>query len=137
MFQVILSGCFLCLAFWLVRDEVWGIDLTEDRFRLVESIILAGVAVWGLITAIGVWRVRPWGRTSALRFSCAVVLAYLPNVLWYAYVVKTSHDVGWSWEILYPLVPLCGAGIWWLVLFTRPKVKDQFFQQSKSLSPVN
>jgi len=137
VFQVVLSGCFLCLAYSLVQEEVWGIDLTEDIFRVIEGIILTGVAVWGLITAIGVWRLRRWGRTSALWFSCAVFLAYLPNVAWYAYGVKTSPDVGWSWEILYPLGPLIGAGIWWLILFTRPKVKDQFLQESKGVAPVN
>ncbi len=104
-FPLVLSACFVYVAYSLV-EEVSGIDLSEDTFFVIESIIFAGVAVWGVATTIGVWRLRRWGRNSALWLSCAVFLVYLPNVVRYAYLVKTSHDVGWSWEILYPLVPL-------------------------------
>lgn len=129
VFQVVLSLCFLYVSYSLVREEVWGIDLTEDIVRVIQSIISGAIALWGVITAIAVWRLRQWGRTSSLWLSCAVFLGYLPNIAWYAYGVKTSPDVGWSWEILYPLAPLFGVAIWWLILFTRPKVKDQFVQQ--------
>jgi len=134
-FLLVLSACFVYLAYSLV-EEVSGIDLSEDTFFVIESIIFAGVAVWGAATAIGVWRLRRWGRNSALWLSCALFLVYLPNVIRYAYLVKTSHDVGWSWEILYPLVPLFGVGIWWLILFTRPGVKGQFLQQSNPVGPM-
>jgi hypothetical protein len=125
------------LSYLLVREEVWGIDLTDDVFRVIQSIIFGGIALWSVVTAIGVWRLRHWGRTSSLWLTCAVFLGYLPNVAWYAYLVKTSPDVGWSWEILYPLAPLFGVAIWWLILFTRPKVKDQFLQQPKTVAPMN
>lgn len=134
-FLVVLSACFLYLAYSLV-EEVSGIDLSEDAFFVIDSIIFAGVAVWGMATAIGVWRLRRWGRTSALCLSCALFLVYLPNVIRYAYLVKTAPDVGWSWEILYPLVPLFSAGIWWLILFTRPGVEDQFLQQLNPVGPI-
>lgn len=128
IFQVVLSLCFLFVSYSLVREEVWGLDLTEDTFRVIQSVISGAIALWGLITAIAVWRLRRWGRTSSLWLSCAVLLGYFPNIARYAYVVKTSPDVGWSWEILYPLVPLFGVTIWWLILFTRPRVKDQFLK---------
>ncbi len=133
---VILSALLLYLAYSLVEGQGFGIDSTEDAFFVIESIIFAGVAVWGLATAVGVWRVRRWGRTSALWLSCAVFLVYLPNVIRYAFLVKTAPDVGLSWEILYPLVPLFGVGIWWLILFTRQGVKDQFLQQPNPLGPM-
>jgi hypothetical protein len=123
---VILSALLLYLAYSIVEGEVFGIDSTEDTFFVTESSLFTCVAVWGIATVIGVWRLRRWGRTSALWLSCAVFLVYLPNVAWYAYVVKTTPDVGWRWEILYPLVPLFGVGIWWLILFTRYRVKVQF-----------
>ena len=75
------------------------------------------------------------GGTLLLWFSCAVLLVYLPNVAWYAYGVKTTPDVGWSWEVLYPLISLFSLGIWWLILFTRPGVKVQFLQQSDFVEP--
>ena len=132
-FLVIISACFLYVAYGLAR-EVTGIDSMEDAFFVADSIIYTCVAVWCIATAVGVWRLRGWGRTSVLWLSCAVCLIYLPNVLWYAYLVKTAPDVGWSWEILYPLAPLVGVGTWWLILFTRPRVKDQFLRQSDTVA---
>ena len=118
--------CVLSMrGYWLAR-EVTGIDSTEDAFFVADSIIYLCVAVWCITTAVGVWSLRGWGRTSILWLSCAVCLIYFPNILWYAYLVKTAPDVGWSWEILYPLAPLVATGTWWLILFTRPKVKSQF-----------
>ena len=132
---VMLSACFLYLAYSSV-EEVSGIDLSEDAFFVIESITFAAVAVWGVTTVIGVWRLRRWGRTSALWLSCAVFLVYLPEIIRYAYLVKTAPDVGWSWEILYPLVPLFAVGIWWLILFTRPGVKDQFLQRPRPVGSM-
>jgi len=131
-FIVVLSAYFLFVAYDLVK-EVPGIDLSEDAFFVIESIIFTGIAVWGVATAIGVWRLRRWGRTSALWLSCAVCLVYLPLVVRYAYLVKTAPDVGWSWEVLYPLVPLLAVGIWWLILFTRPRTREQFLQRSNAV----
>jgi hypothetical protein len=126
---VVLSTGLLYLAYSLVEEQVFGIDFKEDAFLVIESLLFTCVAIWGIATVIGVWRLRHWGRASVLWFSCAVLLVYLPNVAWYAYGVKTTPDVGWSWEVLYPLILLFGLGIWWLILFTRPGVKVQFLQQ--------
>jgi hypothetical protein len=123
---VILSTLLLYLAYSIVEGQVFGIDSSEDTFFVIESGLFTCVAVWGIATVIGVWRLRRWGRTSALWLSCAVFLVYLPSVAWYAYGVKIAPDVGWSWEPLYPLIPLFGVGIWWLILFTRSRVKVQF-----------
>lgn len=108
--MVILSTCFLYLAYLLI-EEVSGIDLTEDAFFVIESVLFLGFAIGGMATVIGVWRLRRWGRTSSVWLSCAVFLVYLPEVVRYAYLVETAPDVGWSWEILYPLIPLYALGI--------------------------
>jgi hypothetical protein len=129
---VLLSAYFLGAAYTLA-GEVTGIDSTEDTFFVADSIIYTCVAVWCIATAVGVWRLRGWGRTSILWLSCAVCLIYLPNVLWYAYLVKTAPDVGWSWGILYPLAPLVSIAVWWLILFTRPRVKGQFLRRSDTV----
>lgn len=131
-FLVMVSGCFLYVAYGLAA-EMDGIDSVEDAFFLADSIVYTCVAVWCIATAVGVWRLRGWGRISVLWLGGAVCLIYLPNVFWYEYVVKTAPDVGWGWEILYPLAPLVGIGAWWLILFTRPKVKAQFVRQSNTV----
>jgi hypothetical protein len=114
-------------------DEVGGIYFPEDALHVFEIIMFTGVAIWGTATAIGAFRLRRWGRTAALWMSCAAFLVYLPNLAGYIYAVRTAPDMGWSSEILYPLVPLFGAGIWWFILFTRPGVKAQFLQQSTTV----
>ncbi len=129
---LMLSACLLYLAYSLV-EEVLGVYFPEDAFDISESVLFTGVAIWAMATAIGVLRLRRWARTSALWISIATFLVYLPNLAKYIYLVRTAPDVGWSSEILYPLVPLYGLGIWWLILFTRPGVMVQFLQQS---SPV-
>jgi hypothetical protein len=123
------SACLLYLAYSLV-DEVLGVYLPEDVFEILEIILFTGVAIWAIATAIGALRLRWWARISAVWISLAAFLVYLPNLAKYIYLVKTAPDVGWSSEILYPLVPLFGLGIWWLILFTRPGVKAQFLQHA-------
>ena|ERR1700730_7246330 len=57
---VILSTLLLYLAYSIVEGQVFGIDSSEDTFFVIESGLFTCVAVWGIATVIGIWRLRRW-----------------------------------------------------------------------------
>lgn len=124
---LLISVCLL-LAAYSLADRIYGIDSTEDVFSILESLSFSGVAIWSIGTMIGLLRLRRPGRSSALWIGRALFLVYLPEMVRYAYIVKTAPDVGWSWQALYPLALFTGAGAFLLFLFSRPQIKDQFLR---------
>lgn len=67
---------------------------------------------------------RPWARRSGIWIGCVLFLVYLPEVAWYAYLVGTVPDIGWSWQALDPLALSAGAGALVLVLCSTPQLKN-------------
>lgn len=112
-------------AYYAVRDAFPVVD-SDDVVHLAFGIIFGLVAVWSLITMVGILHLRPWARIAALWLGVAAGLVYLVPLAWYAYGVRTTPDVGWSWEAIIPLPAFLALAVWWLSFFSRPGVKDQF-----------
>jgi hypothetical protein len=100
---------------------------------IVMMLVFCGIAIFGIITGLGVLKLRNWARISMLvwggvmGFFCGIALAFLlfvplpegvensplaPNVL--RLVVSLAYGV-----------PVA-IGIWWLWLFNQSSVKEQF-----------
>jgi hypothetical protein len=120
---------FSAVLFWsgyyVVRDAFPVVDFDDD-VHLFLGIIFGLVAVWSLITMVGILRLRPWAQIAALWLGVVAVLVYLPPLGWYVYGVRTTPDVGWSWKAVIPLPAFLALAFWWLRLFSRPSVKQQF-----------
>ena len=119
------STVLVCYAYYIGRDAFPIVD-PDDGVILSFGLISSFVAVWSLITMVGILRLRPWARIAAVRLGVAASLVYLLPLGWYAYGVRTSPDVGWSWESIIPLPAFLALAVWWSWLFTRPGVKHQF-----------
>jgi len=92
-------------------------------------------AVWGIATGVGVLKLRRWawvsiivisGVTIFFSFFFAVALMFMPSLLGdqpdlSAANVRTVVDIG-----LPTLLLAMAIAIWWLVLFTRDRVRMQF-----------
>ena len=92
-------------------------------------------AAWGIATSIGLFRLKEWARISMIVFSVLLILmtafgglmalvmpmpptpnqADVPNVATAVRIVMAVFAG-----------TLMSVGIWWLVFFTRPNVKEQF-----------
>jgi hypothetical protein len=109
--------------------------LTFKVIFLLISLVYILPAAWGVITAIGLWRLRNWARISIIAFSALLILmAGFSGLMMLAVpfpvgpgspltpsaVASIRVTLGAFWLVL------LGIGTWWLVFFTRPTVKGQF-----------
>ena len=99
------------------------------------ALFYALLATWGIITSFGLLLLREWARISTMVFSVLLtlqgtlgVLISLVIAVWPApnqaaapaiMAVVTIFTACFSLALL-------GLGVWWLVFFTRKKVKEQF-----------
>jgi len=93
------------------------------------------LAAWGIATSVGLFRLRNWARISIIVFAVCLIsmggfsaLTFLvmpfpagPNQQVDAHIVSGVRVVMLSFA-----AGLLGIGAWWLVYFTRSKVKQQF-----------
>ncbi len=102
---------------------------------VVCSIFYAMLAAWGISTSIGLFRLKNWARISIIIFSVLLTLMSTisglmaltiplpptagtpvdPNAM---LIFRMVMGIFWAVQM--------GIGIWWLVFFTRAKVKAQF-----------
>lgn len=92
-------------------------------------------AIWGIVTSIGLFKLKEWARISIIVFSVLLigiagsgglmflVVPFRPvpnqavdaNIISGVRIFMTSFAAG-----------LAGIGVWWLIFFTRAKVRQQF-----------
>lgn len=114
-----------------------GSPLLFKMVLLFSSLVYLLPAVWGIVTGIGLWRLKNWARISIIVFAvllCAMggfagLISFLvpfptpanggadPAVM---SGVRFAMGVFWLTQL--------AIGIWWVVFFNRPKVKAQFVQ---------
>jgi hypothetical protein len=102
---------------------------------LFSALMLLLPAIWGIISSIGLFRLKNWARISTIVFSVLLILMggfgllaslLMPNPSAPNYPIASSVMVIQRiFMAVFYLVHL-GIGIWWLVFFTRPKVAQQF-----------
>ena len=133
---------FVGSAFWiLVASLAINAALTTESYGLPGDTHVGWLslwftpAAWGIITAIGVLKLRRWawvsiivmsGVTIFFGFFFVVGLWFMPSLLrdqpdLSPAIVGMVTDIG-----LATLLIAMAIAIWWLVLFTRDRVRIQF-----------
>lgn len=111
-------------------------------FRLIlalTSLFYILPAIWGIATSIGLFRLSSWARISTIVFSVMLVLmggfAALGSFLMPVMMPEVQNGgqrvpalIGIVMGVFW--VGVMGIGIWWLVFFTRPRVRQQFAAQA-------
>ena len=107
------------------------------------SVFFVGLAVWGILTTIGLFRLRRWARYSILVIGGGLALIGTVSMLMTAILVfvplplaanvdpSQAQTVQGIIKVVFIVVAvfyaLVGAlGIWWLVYFNRKEVRDVF-----------
>lgn len=110
-------------------------------FGLVINVLLG---LWAIVTAIGIFRLRKWARISILALSgfSAVSIAFALAIgIWAMPRLMEAQGRDTPTGVMTFLavilvavagIPL-GCSIWWLVLFLRKSVREQF--EAKALEP--
>jgi hypothetical protein len=132
-----------------IASENEGVPFPEAA-RAMASIVwlfYLAIAIFGIFVGANILRRRNWARISILIwgglmafFSAAVmlvtllVMSQLPSVIPHAAEAAPVLAVmKWFIALLYA-IPL-GVGIWWLFLFTRKEVVEEFNPLSARLHP--
>ena len=107
-----------------------------DNVRVIVGGMMAvflGIAIWGIFSGVGLIRFRNWARISVLVWAgittpiCLMAMA----VMIFIPLPPTPNSAPIAGEFVRAMVvifygaPLAIA-VWWLILFTRPRVVEQF-----------
>jgi hypothetical protein len=127
--------------------EAKGVPLKkwEIIFVLAVGILPPALAILGFQTGVGLFRLHPWARKSALLWAgasllfCIYLLASNPYEI---FVIDSDH---WSSELallkqLFAqglLIALGPVSIWWIFLFTSASAKAQFSGVQKESTGVS
>lgn len=127
---VILTALLMLLAFKtaLLPPEQRAVEWTMPIFYAL-------VAAWGIATGIGILQLRPWARISIIVMSAMAIFVAVCGglgLMLVPFLLKQTPDVPpavikvivvvWIVALLIPLA----IAIWWLVLFTRARVRLEF-----------
>ena len=112
---------------------------------IVGSLFYFGPAIWGILTGIGLFRLRGWARISIIVFSVLMmVMAGFCGLMMVLIPLPTppGQAVDPAFTTVFRVVAACASlffvsmGAWWLVFFTRAKVKQQFEQAQPAIAGV-
>jgi hypothetical protein len=135
----LLMGVLIALSGLLASasnpSEFPGSPVFLKAMLVVIALFYALLAAWGIATAIGLFRLKKWARISIIIFSsllslmsaCGLVgglaITFLPNPN--QAMDPAILTIVRIFMACFSLAQL-SLGIWWLVFFTRKKVKEQF-----------
>lgn len=110
----------------------------------VGSLFNLGFAGWGLATGIGLLRLKPWSRISALVYAGLLAFSTAIAALIFLFLpLPAAANTGQNFKFIFRaimeafcVVPFSVA-VWWLVFFSRKSVAAQFSARPDSTtSPV-
>ena len=107
------------------------------------SAFLVALAVWGILTAVGLFRLRRWARYSVLVIGGCLVLLGLPSMVMMLILMvvplpmpasvdpSQSQMVHTYTKVMFGVISafygiVCAVGISWLVYFNRKSVREAF-----------
>lgn len=94
---------------------------------------IACVEIFGIITSIGLLRLKNWARITTIVFAvCIVLQTLLGGLIILVMPLPANPDVPAHFNVAFKASTLgfclffVAIGVWWLVLFTRRSVREQF-----------
>jgi len=130
------SGLMVLMAVaMIVGAAVTSLPPEQRAMQFILPIFYALAAAWGIATGIGILQLRPWARISAFAMSAMTILFTVCGgigLMLVPMVLKQDPNVPAEAIRIVVFVGLIGLGIplaiaiWWLVLFTRARVRVEF-----------
>ena len=134
---------FILFFFAPTRANFSGVSSAPKAIFVMGTLIYILPAIWGVITSIGLFLLKNWARISILVFSVILILMgalaglimlFMPlppapgEAAGQSTMTAIRLGMGGFW------FGIAGIGVWWLILFTRPRVKAQFTVPSPAYS---
>ena len=126
---------FLLFFFAPTRANFSGVAAAPKAIFVMGVLVYVLPAIWGIITSIGLFCLKNWARISILIFSVILILMGVIAGLIMLLMPLPAAPAGAATQSTMTGLRLgmggfwfgiAGIGVWWLILFTRPKVKAQF-----------
>jgi hypothetical protein len=136
---------FILFFFAPTRANFSGVSAAPKAILVMGALVYILPAIWGVITSIGLFLLKNWARISILIFSVILILmGAMVGVIMLVMPLPGAPGGAATQSTMTGIRPVMGAfwfgiaciGIWWLILFTRPKVKAQFAARSPAYSIV-
>jgi hypothetical protein len=134
-----------CLAILGTALGIFGMSMLPSTpgarqlpagFQTMATVVLVvwlGIAVFGVATGVGILRLKNWARISALAWA-AISAGLCSIILLFSMVMPFPTPSGERpismfavrmIVIVFYSIPVA-VGIWWLILFNRPRVRAEF-----------
>lgn len=91
------------------------------------------LAAWGIVTGIGLFRLRKWARISVLVMGVVAVVSCLLMAIMMTIIFKMMSAPQAPQALLAAKIAMFGIfglpaaiALWWILLFTRKSIKQQF-----------
>ena len=100
---------------------------------IAVAVFMAGLAVWGMLTGVGILRRREWARISIVVFAAVLTIMCGTGTLTILFIpfpetARTSPELMTlvRGAIAATYAVTTAVGIWWLVLFNRRSTREYF-----------
>lgn len=134
---------FLMILMAIINKSTLAAGAPGGRaMMIVSSMFLTLPGIWGIATSVGLFRLKRWARISILIFASLLTFFGLITplgLLAVRFPTPPNQDpaifnsVRWGISVFY--LCLAVVGVWWLVFFTRPSVKEQFVDAATTITP--
>src|ERR1700722_10170929 len=103
--------------------------------RVITTVVMAfffAVTIWGAFSGVGLIRLRNWARVSVLIWSGLTAPFCILAIVFVAILPMPPTPNQAFMRVILPLFAVIFYGlpmviaVWWLILFTRPKIVAQF-----------
>jgi hypothetical protein len=138
LFMLLMAALMAAMPFFLPKLPNDNTALPPGFFKsmmLISAIVYTLPAIWGIVTSIGLFRLKEWARISIIVFTVLLILTSGFGGLMAVLVPMPTPpnqptDANVTAGVRVFMAVFAGTmvtiGVWWLVFFTRPKVKQQF-----------
>ena len=123
-----IMGLFLSARYPNPMDSMPGL-------RVITTVVMAfffAVTIWGAFSGVGLIRLRNWARVSVLIWSGLTAPFCILAIVFVAILPMPPTPNQAFMRVILPLFAVIFYGlpmviaVWWLILFTRPKIVAQF-----------
>jgi hypothetical protein len=134
--MVSLGAFFAALSAVVIQTA--GVKTPEPAFArlLTDAVAVLAIAIWGIVTGVGLLRLRRWAWYCVLLISAVLVADAIPGLIHARKLIRATTGVPtvsagnfvtfeYIGLAIATLVPLA-LGVWWLIAFLRPSARAQF-----------
>lgn len=136
LFTILIAVASIAGMFMVPADNSPAIPPFSKPLAIAMMLLFGGLAIFGIFTSVGVFRLKKWARVSMLVWGgvmaafCGVILLFTA----FGSLQQMVADASASPFLRIVIAVMYGIpfliGVWWLLLFNQSSVKEQFLTEA-------